>query len=118
MPTEGFPYTWTQEDVENPYDPSRFTDAAVEFVWCRVLVTFPSGETRTCTGDYLNAGDPTPRLCCGIYDLCADLGLPEPDDQTCLSVSEQVDRQLSWRPVVLLSCPHFKIKLDLVEVPR
>lgn len=105
--------TWTQDDVENPYDPAPYTSE--EFVWCRVTITYPDGQTRTATGNYLSASGAFPMLMCGIYDLCDDLGLPEPDDQTCLSVSEQVDRQLAWRPLVRLSCPEFRIKLDLVE---
>ena len=116
MPTDGFPYTWTAEDVENPYDPSRFTDDDEEYVWCRILVTYPNGDTRSVTGDYLNAGD-TPRLCCGIEEAASELGLLHylSDERLYLRVCKEVDRQLSWRPVVLLTCPHFKIKLDLVE---
>ncbi|MCB1257204.1 MAG: hypothetical protein KDB26_08875 [Microthrixaceae bacterium] len=117
MPLDGYPHTWTQEDVANPYDPSRFTDSNEEFVWCRILVTFPSGETRTCTGDYLNAGDQTPVLRCGIEEAASELGLLHylADERLYLRVCEEVDRQLSWRPVVLLSCPEFRIKLDLME---
>lgn len=119
MPTDGFPMTWTDEDVANPYDPAPFTDAAEEFVWCRVLVTFPDGGTRTATGDYLNAGDPTPVLCCGIEEAAKELGLLHylADERLYLKVCKEVDRQLSWRPVVLLSCKEFRIKLDLV-VPQ
>lgn len=117
MPVDGFPYTWTQDDVDNPYDPSRFTDAEEQYVWCRVLVTFPSGETRTVTGDYLNVGDPFPVLRCGIEEAASGLGLLHylSDERLYLAVCREVDRQLAWRPVVLLTCPEFRIKLDLVE---
>ncbi len=108
--------TWTQEDVENPYNPAAFTDDD-ECVWCRVTITYPDGQTRSATGNYLAASDHFPQLMCGIYELAADLGLPEPSDPVCLAVSEAVDKQLSWRPVVLLSCKEFRIKLDLV-VPQ
>ena len=110
--------TWTQDDVENPYDPAPYTSE--EFVWCRVLVTYPNGETRSVTGDYLNAGNPTPVLCCGIEEAAKELGLLHylDDERLYLRVCKEVDRQLSWRPVVLLTCPEFRIKLDLVEPVR
>ncbi|MCB1257611.1 MAG: hypothetical protein KDB26_10920 [Microthrixaceae bacterium] len=102
------------------YDPAAYTDDAEEFVWCTVTVTLPDGETRTATGDYLNAGNPTPVLCCGIEEAASELGLLHylADERLYLKVCEEVTRQLSWRPVVLLSCPEFTIKLDLVEPVR
>lgn len=117
MPIEGFPYTWTQEDVAHPYDPAPFTDDD-DCVWCKVTLLYPDGQTRSATGNYLAASSAFPMLMCGIYDLATDLGLPEPSDPVCLAVSEAVDKQLAWRPVVRLRCRAFNIRLDLVEVPR
>lgn len=116
MPTEGFPLTWTADDVENPYDPAPYTSEG--HVWCRVLVTFPDGGTRTATGDYLDAA-PMPALCCGIEEMAKELGLLHylPDERLYVKVCDEVTRQLAWRPLVRLSCPEFSIRLDLV-VPQ
>lgn len=117
VPLEGFPYTWTAEDVAHPYDPAAFTDDD-DCVWCKVTLVYTDGQTRCVTGNYLAAYSAFPMLMCGIYDLCDDLGLPEPSDPVCLAVSEAVDKQLSWRPLVRLRCKEFSIRLDLVEPAR
>ena len=97
-----------------------YTDHNDEYVWCRIRVTFPDGETRSTTGDYLNVGDPFPVLCCGIEEAASELGLLHylSDERLYLKVCAEVDRQLAWRPLVRLRCPEFNIRLDLVEVPR
>ncbi|BBY98351.1 hypothetical protein [Mycolicibacterium fallax] len=98
------------------YNPAAYTDAAEGHVWCRVTVTLPDGGTRTATGDYLDAA-PIPVLCCGIEEAAKELGLLHylDDERLYLKVCAEVDRQLSWRPLVRLSCRQFSIRLDLVE---
>ncbi len=97
-----------------PYDPEPYTDA-VGWVWCEVTLTYPSGETRSATGNYLHSTtEGLPLLQCGIFNMCDDLGLPEPEDEKCLAVSNVVDRQLAWRPWARVRCPQFEVRIDLV----
>ncbi|MCV7194098.1 hypothetical protein [Mycolicibacterium brumae] len=105
------------EIEDEDYDPDDFADD-VGWIWCEVTLTYPSGETRTATGNYLHPGEPFPLLQCGIFNLCEDLGLPEPNDAKCLAVSNVVDPQLARRPWATLECPQFKARLDLVAPPR
>ncbi len=106
-----------EAEVEDPYDPDDFADE-VGWIWCRVTVTTADGGTRTAVGGYLHPGEPFPQLLCGIFEMCEDLDLPEPDDQTCLAVSAKVNPQLARRPWATLECPQFKAKLNLVAPPR
>ena len=102
------------EDEPEPYDPDDFADD-VGWIWCRVTVTTADGETRTTVGGYLHPVDGLPRLQCGIFEMCEDLGLDEPEDAVCLHISEVVDPQLARRTWAVLECPQFKAKLELVE---
>jgi len=104
-----------ETDEDDPYDPEPFTDDDGDFVWCKVTLVYPDGQTRSATGKYLHATDDFPRLMCGIFDLAEDLGLPEPPDAVCLHISDVVDPQLARRPYAVLKCPEFEAKLDLVE---
>ncbi len=120
MPLEGYPYTWTAEDVRNPYDPLVYTDDNQETVWCRVTATMPNGETRTATGNYLNL-EGYPVLRCGIEEAASELGLidllADTDTDKYIAVCERVDRDLSWRPFAILRCPELSIRLNLIP-PR
>ncbi|BBY99645.1 hypothetical protein [Mycolicibacterium fallax] len=119
MPLEGFPWTWTAEDVANPYDPTPFTDADEETVWCRVTITLPDGTTRTATGNYLNL-EGYPVMRCGIEEAADELGLERllADTDKYVTICEWVDRDLSWRPFARLRCPELTIHIELTEPNR
>lgn len=97
------------------YDPTPYTDTDAEFVWCRVEITLPDGETRTAVGDYLNLDGDRARLMCGIYEMGADLGLPVPE--TTLKIHQVVNRQLVRRPWAVMVCPELSARLELVTPP-
>lgn len=96
------------------YDPLVYTDDD-DRVWCAVTVTLRDGETRTITGDYLDA-EPMPELGCGIEEAASELGLIHllSDEALYLKVCREVDRQLALRPRAVLACPEFSIRIDLV----
>lgn len=100
------------------YDPLPYTDDAEESIWCAVTVTFTDGETKTITGDYLDA-EPLPELGCGIEEAASELGLIHllSDEALYLKVCREVDRQLALRPLAMLACPEFSIRIDLVVPP-
>lgn len=106
------------ETEDEPYDPDDFTDDDEGWVWCRVTITRPDGQTRTAVGGYLHPGEPFPQLLCGIFEMCEDLDLPEPSDAVCLAVSEKVNEQLTRRPWATLRCPEFEAKLHLAAPLR
>ena len=98
------------------YDPAPFTDEDEDSIWCMVTVTLRNtGETRTTTGDYLDA-EPMPALACGIEEAASELGLIHllSDEALYIKVCREVDRQLALRPRAMLACPEFSIGIDLV----
>lgn len=101
-----------------PYDPAPYTDDEGH-VWCKVTVTFQDGETRSATGDFLDA-EPLPELGCGIEELAKELGLLHMLDCTprYIEVCYEATRQLARQPWAALTCPELSVRLDLVEVPR
>lgn len=100
------------------YDPLVYTDDD-DRVWCAVTVTLRDGETRTITGDFLDA-EPLPALGCGIEEAASELGLIHllSDEGLYLKVCREVDLQLALRPRARLACPEFSIRIDLVEPPE
>ncbi len=96
------------------YDPAPYTDDD-DRVWSRVTITFQDGETRRITGDYLD-GEPLPALGCGIEEAASELALIHllADERLYLRVCREVDRQLALRPLAMLACPEFSIRIDLV----
>lgn len=103
-------------DEGDPYDPDDFADSE-GWIWCRVTLTYPDGETRTAVGGYLHPVDGLPRLQCGIFALAEALELPEPEDALCLAVSAKVDPQLARRPWAVVECPEFAATLMLEAPP-
>lgn len=103
-------------DEGDPYDPTDFMDAE-GWIWCRVTLTYPDGDTRSVRGGYLHPVDGFPKLQCGIFALAEDLCLPEPSDAKCLAVGEVVDRQLAQRPWAVVECPEFSATLMLEAPP-
>lgn len=101
------------------YDIEPYTDPANQRVWCTATWTWRAdGETSSVTGDYLDAADGKPVLCCGVYDAAADLDLPcewFDDDQFVLAVSAKVDCQLAQAPRAELRCPQGTLTLELVS---
>lgn len=99
-----------------PYDLTPYLDPETEGVCCRVTATLPDGTTRTAEGVFLHQ-EGYPVLRCGIYDLCAALALPDPEDAKCLEISAAVDKQLRHRPRADLICPEMSIRLNLIPPP-
>lgn len=81
----------------------------------RVTWTPRSGHVVTVTGDYLEATATTPVLTCGMYEICAALGLPEPNDEHALAISALVDPQLARREWAEVVCPEGHFRIELVE---
>ncbi|SRX94505.1 hypothetical protein MSP7336_02759 [Mycobacterium shimoidei] len=84
----------------------------------RVTWTPRRGVPVIVEGDYLEDTGAVPRLTCGIYEICAALRLPEPEDEHALRISRVVNCQLALRPWAVLWCPWGRFRIELMPPSR